>query len=110
MSSLPISDLVIGISKNVILLLKNVIELYDFIKTALGCNGIFKWILWQIPNYEGDHVGSRFVHIATTSEFGVVYVILIMTAHHLVRTSPMLEIMLLAPKERISLHGLVRCE
>ena len=73
-------------------------------------NGIFKWILWQIPNYEGDHVGSRFVHIATTSEFGVVYVILIMTAHHLVRTSPMLEIMLLAPKERISLHGLVRCE
>ena len=67
-------------------------------------------ILWQIPNYEGDHVGSRFVHIATTSEFGGVYVILIMTAHHLVRTSPMLEIMLLAPKERISLHGLVRCE
>ena len=60
----------------------------------------YPMILWQIPNYEGDHVGIRFVNIATMSEFGGVYVILIMIAHHLVRTSPILEIMLFSTKRK----------
>ena len=70
------------------------------IDVGIISNGIFKWILWRIPNHEGDHVGSHFIDIVTMREFGGVYAILIMTARHLVRTPPMLEIMLFSTKRK----------
>ena len=70
------------------------------IDVGIISNGIFKWILWQILSYAGDHVGIRFVNIATMSEFGGVYVILIMISHHLVPPSPILEIVHFSTKRK----------